>query len=111
MISALNKLPCGITINNVNYKVFCYADDVILCSTTASGLQCLINTAVELIVALGLRFNPSKTSCMIIGKNPFKTLPIWTIPTVDCCGAVASVRDSYTDDPSSIPVRLVVASW
>ena len=27
-----------------------------------------------------------------------------------CRGAVASVRDSYTDDPSSIPVRLVVAS-
>ena len=30
---------------------------------------------------------------------------------VDCRGAVARVRDSYTDDPSSIPVRLVVASW
>ena len=30
---------------------------------------------------------------------------------VDCRGAVASVRDSYTDDPSSISVRLVVASW
>ena len=29
---------------------------------------------------------------------------------VDCRGAVASVRDSYTDDPSSIPVRFVVAS-
>ena len=30
---------------------------------------------------------------------------------LDCRGGVASVRDSYTDDPSSIPVRLVVASW
>ena len=30
---------------------------------------------------------------------------------VDYRGAVASVRDSYTDDPSSIPVLLVVASW
>ena len=30
---------------------------------------------------------------------------------VDCRGAVAKVRDSYTDDPGSIPVRLVVASW
>ena len=29
---------------------------------------------------------------------------------VDCRGAVASVRDSCTDDLSSIPVRLVVAS-
>ena len=28
--------------------------------------------------------------------------------SVDCRGAVASVRDSYTDDPSSIPVRLVL---
>ena len=33
------------------------------------------------------------------------------ITIVDCRGAVARVRDSYTDDPSSIPVRLVVASW
>ena len=30
---------------------------------------------------------------------------------LDCRGAVARVRDSHTDDPSSIPVRLVVASW
>ena len=30
---------------------------------------------------------------------------------VDCRGVVASVRDSYTDDPSLIPVLLVVASW
>ena len=30
---------------------------------------------------------------------------------VDCRGAVAGIRDSYTDDPSSIPVRFVVASW
>ena len=30
---------------------------------------------------------------------------------LDCRGAVASVRDSYTVDLSSIPVRLVVASW
>ena len=29
---------------------------------------------------------------------------------LDCGGAVASVRDSYTDDPSSIPVRLVAAT-
>ena len=32
-------------------------------------------------------------------------------PKVDYRGAVASVRDSYTDHPSSIRVRLVVASW
>ena len=31
--------------------------------------------------------------------------------SMDCRGAVASVRDSYTDNPSSIPVLLVVASW
>ena len=28
-----------------------------------------------------------------------------------CRGAVASFWDSYTDSPSSFPVRLVVASW
>ena len=30
---------------------------------------------------------------------------------VDCRGAVASVRDSYTGNPSLIPVRLIVTSW
>ena len=33
------------------------------------------------------------------------------LPLVDCLGAVASVQDSHTVDPSSTPIQLVVASW
>ena len=79
MINKLNAENCGITINRTNYNVFCYADDILLCSTTASGLQHLISVATDYIVKHGLNFNPSKTICMIIGKNPLKDIPYWSI--------------------------------
>ena len=82
LIDKISKLSCGITIGNKNYNIFCYADDILLASTTATGLQTLIDTAVEHITDRGLRFNPKKTTCMIAGKNPFITPPIWSINDV-----------------------------
>ena len=71
----LNSADCGITLDNTNYNAICYADDIILCCTTASGLQILIDKAVSYVGSQGLRFNPSKSICMIQGKNPFRTEP------------------------------------
>ena len=51
-------MNCAICINNINYNVFTYADDLLLSSTTVTGLQGLISNH-------GLRFNPAKTKCMI----------------------------------------------
>lgn len=79
LISALNSETCGVTIQGNKYNAFCYADDVLLASTTPSGLQHLIDTAVEYITRHGLRFNPAKTSCFCFGKSPFQTAPVWTI--------------------------------
>jgi hypothetical protein len=59
--------------------VFAYADDLLLASTTKSGLQALIDVAVSYVSSRGLRFNPGKTSCMIYGKNPFISTPEWYI--------------------------------
>ena len=39
LIEMLNLADCGITLDDTNYNAICYADDIILCSTTASGLQ------------------------------------------------------------------------
>ena len=44
-------------------------------------------------------------------KRVFILIEQYNILYMDCHGAVASVRDSHTVDLSSIPVRLVVASW
>lgn len=79
LIDVLSEHDGGISIDQFKYNVFCYADDILLASTTVSGLQALINTAVNHITKHGLRFNPSKTECYIKGINPFIVKPKWYI--------------------------------
>lgn len=79
LISSLNTASCGVTIRGKRFNVFCYADDVLLASTTPSGLQKLIDTAVRYITTHGLRFNPAKTNCFTFGRPSFNTMPVWTI--------------------------------
>ena len=74
MVHLLNSLNCGICINNCNYNVFAYADDL-LNSPTVTGLQQFIDTAVSYVTDHGLRFNPDKTKCLLFGANPFDTIP------------------------------------
>ena len=71
MIDHLSNMQVGVSINNINYNVLCYADDILLCSATITGLQSLINFANEYITKHGLRFNPDKTLCMTFGKSNF----------------------------------------
>ena len=72
-------MDCGIKIGNRNYNTFCYADDLLICSLTVSGLQNMIDAAVFYIESHGLGFNAAKTNCMIYGKSFLKTVPSWTI--------------------------------
>ena len=53
LIDTLQSISCKIHINNVNFNTICYADDILLCSTTVTGSQKMI--------------------------NPFVTPPIWTM--------------------------------
>ena len=46
------------------------------------NIKVLINMSVDYVVKFGLRFNPSKTVCMIGGQNPFLSIPVWTINDV-----------------------------
>ena len=57
-----------IKITGTSYNLFVYADDILLTSLTATGLQTMINVAHKYITDHGLRFNPSKTECTIFGK-------------------------------------------
>jgi hypothetical protein len=79
LIGTLDLEKCGITIDGISYNVFCYADDILLASTTPTGLQKLIDVAVNYITRQGLRFNPTKTNCMIYGKSSFTCQPKWHI--------------------------------
>lgn len=79
LVELISDKKCGITLEGNQYNIFCYADDVLLCSTTPTGLQHLIDCAVEHIARQGLIFNPSKTICMVFGKNNFTSEPSWNI--------------------------------
>ena len=79
LIAKLNSLQCGIRIIYIIYNVFCYADDILLASSTPSGLQTLINESVTYATDNGLRFNPAKTMCVTLGRGMTCSTPTWTI--------------------------------
>ena len=59
-IDVLSKTLGGISINGCTFNVFCYRDDFLLTSLTASGLQILINVATSYIESSRQTFNTSK---------------------------------------------------
>ena len=70
LIDTLSRNDAGVIIDNHKYNVFNYAGDVLLASTTVSGLQSLINTATAIISNDGLRFNPAKTAAPQLAHAP-----------------------------------------
>jgi len=69
MIDVLSKTLRGININGPTFSVFCYADDILLPSLTASGLQTLINVATSYIEWNELCFNSLKTTRVTFGTG------------------------------------------
>ena len=59
LINILSKQQGGITKGCHKFNASCYADDILLTSTTVSGLQALINS-VLFIENHSLCFNPEK---------------------------------------------------
>ena len=91
LIDRLQSCKYGVNISGVRLNTICYADDILLCSASVSGLQKLINIATEYIISHGLRFNPVKTVCMIKGPNPFTTTPQWNMD-----GVALKLEDTIT---------------
>ena len=69
MVKTINDMECGLIIVNNRYNVICYADDLLLTSATSTGLQTLVNSC-QYVEEHGLCFNPTNTSCTVIGKSP-----------------------------------------
>ena len=91
LIESLNDCYHGISIGCNNFNAICYADDILLCSVTSSGLQHLIDRADVYIKNHGLNFNPVKTECMIYGANPFVNGPSWILDNTSL-NVVTSIR-------------------
>ena len=79
LIDTISKSDRGISLRGETYSVFCYADDLLIASTTSTGLQALIDICDSYISQHGLRFNPQKTSCTTVGKHRLVSQPKWTI--------------------------------
>ena len=79
LIDKVSSTVGGINIDGNRYSIFCYADDVLLASLTASGLQNLINVANNYVISHGLSFNPAKTECLTLGKSTLTPEPSWSI--------------------------------
>ena len=77
LIDDLASQEGGLTICGNKFNVYCYADDILLSSSTVTGLQGLIDTAVRYVSLHGLRFGPGKSVCVINGENPFTSDPQW----------------------------------
>ena len=98
LVHGLSNLPGGMKIGAYSFNVFCYADDLLLTSSTATGLQNLINFANEYVSSHGLSFNAKKSNAVIFGKCYLKPYPTWTINDciisnvneIDYLGAVLS---------------------
>ena len=76
-------VECGLIIGNNRYNIICYADDLLLTSATSTGLHTLINSCQKYVEEHGLCFNPTKTSCTVIGKSPFTTEATFYISGVE----------------------------
>ena len=62
LVQRVNEMNCGISIGDKHFNIFCYADDILLASTTITGLQVMIDVCTDYIEAHGLKFNASKTN-------------------------------------------------
>ena len=82
MIDTLSQRNDGICINGSSFNVFCYADDLLLTSLTATGLQRMIDYCSTYITSHGLRFNPQKTECVVFGECSLEPHPTWALDGV-----------------------------
>ena len=83
LIDVLSNHVGAITIGNHRLYTFCYADDIVLTSTTPHVLQNMITTAVNINDKYVLSFNPQKNRCFIYGKCPFYVTPKWHINNIE----------------------------
>ena len=110
LVQRVNELNCGISIGDKRFNIFCYADDLLLASTTITGLQCMIDACTDYVQAHGLNINASKTSWSINRKPPFTTEPTLVLNgtvltkenTIKYLGVILGNNGSATHVPQRI---------
>ena len=79
LLIKLQSEKSGFRMNDFHLNVLAYADDLNLISTTPIGIQNLINKCDQYAELWRMRFNPTKTNIVCIGKQPHIEPPSWKI--------------------------------
>jgi len=69
LITKLKDCGFGTHIYNVFIGCIIYADDILLIANSINHMQTMLNICTEMITALGLHFNVSKSTVMRIGPR------------------------------------------
>ena len=61
-------------IGNCKISGLLFVDDLVLLSSTASGLQCALNSFADACNTAGMKINTAKTEVLHISRNPDQCL-------------------------------------
>jgi len=70
VIAALISCDCGCYICDRFFGCFLYADDIVILAPSLSGLQSMLDTCTTACKELRMKFNNSKSYCIVFDKCP-----------------------------------------
>src|SRR6266516_2900974 len=82
ILTSLRRKDLGCHLNNMFIDALMYADDLLLLSASIYDLQSMLDICNTVGKGLGIKFNPSKSSCISIGPNLIMNLYNVTIGQV-----------------------------
>ena len=65
LLVAVHNVEAGCSIKGILYNIIAFADDIVLFAPSVAGLRRLLDCCVSEAKELDIKFNPSKSKCMI----------------------------------------------
>ena len=75
MLTTLRKLDCGCHMYNQFIGCIMYADDLLLISASVIDLQRMLNSCNSVGCELGIKFNSTKSNCIMTGPHKLSSGP------------------------------------
>ena len=101
----LKSIRTGCVVDGKVINHLIYADDIVLFSPTANGLQQLLDTCNSFAEEFKLSFNPIKSVCMILNQN--KSLDCIPVPTFLLQGKALAIVEEIKYLGSIISCNLI----
>ena len=69
MLNSLERAKLGCHLLNQYIGCIVYADDILVLSASVMDLQKMLDICFADFSAIGMKFNPIKSTCMCVGPN------------------------------------------